>query len=138
MPFSLFTDGSFWLFLNASPLIDWEAIKHISGSSLDTNTLQSLKLFSAFLKLSWPKELVVENIKFNRMQKIAKNRILQFSTETLLLLSFIVAFYPLINDSILIQVIIKLEKTFYFYSQTKRLTFKILRKHKIIKSSGFW
>ena len=43
-----------------------------------------------------------------------KNTILKFSAERLLLLEFIVAIYPLVNDRILIQVIIKLEKTFYF------------------------
>ena len=42
-----------------------------------------------------------------------KNSILKLSAETLLLLGFIVAYFPLINDSILIQVIIKLEKIFY-------------------------
>ena len=54
-----------------------------------------------------------------------KNSVLKLSAETLLLLGFIVAFYPLINDSILIQVIIKLEKTFYFYSKLRDYPLKI-------------
>jgi len=59
------------------------------------------------------------------MQKTMKNSILKFSAETLLLLGFIAAFYPLINNSILIQVIIKLEKTFYFYSKLINYPLKI-------------
>ena len=38
---------------------------------------------------------------------------------------------------ILIQVIMKLEKTFYFNFRVKQFMLKSFRKHKIIKSAGF-